>query len=145
MRSAVSKVNKPPKLIEPLVPVDLVVDHSVQVDFARVPNALQLNMRIEFTRQSRPVRIPQMGNDRLRRAEDRPSRDRDRAPGQPRVPGPGRARARRRHLSDSLVGTDSHTTMINGLGIVAWGVGGIEAEAAMLGSPRISSLRTWWA
>src|SRR6266850_1657917 len=50
MRSAVDKVKKPPKLIEPLVPVDLVVDHSVQVDFARVPNALQLNMRIEFTR-----------------------------------------------------------------------------------------------
>src|SRR5712664_2750231 len=135
MRSAVSKVNKPPKLIEPLVPVDLVVDHSVQVDFARVPNALQLNMRIEFTRNRARYEFLKWGMTAFDGLKIVP-------PGIGIVHqvnleylAPGVHERSGVLYPDSLVGTDSHTTMINGLGIVAWGVGGIEAEAAMLGQP----------
>src|SRR5438270_2050855 len=135
MRSAVDRVKKPPKLIEPLVPVDLVVDHSVQVDFARVANALQLNMRIEFTRNRARYQFLKWGMQAF--------------DGLKIVP-PGIGIVHQVNLEylakgilerdgmvypDTLVGTDSHTTMINGLGIVGWGVGGIEAEAAMLGQP----------
>jgi aconitate hydratase len=135
MRSAVGKVNKPPKLIEPLVPVDLVVDHSVQVDFARVPNALQLNMRIEFTRNRARYEFLKWGMSAFDGLKIVP-------PGIGIVHqvnleylAPGVHERNGVYYPDSLVGTDSHTTMINGLGIVAWGVGGIEAEAAMLGQP----------
>jgi aconitate hydratase len=135
MRSAVSRVNKAPKLIEPLVPVDLVVDHSVQVDFARVPNALQLNMRIEFTRNRARYEFLKWGMTAFDGLKIVP-------PGIGIVHqvnleylAPGVHERGGVHYPDSLVGTDSHTTMINGLGIVAWGVGGIEAEAAMLGQP----------
>src|SRR5205085_1700685 len=135
MRNAVSRAGKPASLIEPLVPVDLVIDHSVQVDFARVANALQLNMGIEFTRNRARYEFRKWG---LRAVE-----------GVKLVP-PGIGIVHQVTLEylakgvieqdgwafpDTLVGTDSHTTMINGLGIVAWGVGGIEAEAAMLGQP----------
>src|SRR6266853_6461587 len=135
MRSAVSKVNKPPKLIEPLVPVDLVVDHSVQVDFARVPNALQLNMRIEFTRNRARYEFLKWGMTAFDGLKIVP-------PGIGIVHqvnleylAPGVHERGGVYYPDSLVGTDSHTTMINGLGVVAYGVGGIEAEAAMLGQP----------
>src|SRR6266853_380393 len=135
MRSAVGKLNKPPKLIEPLVPVDLVVDHSVQVDFARVPNALQLNMRIEFTRNRARYEFLKWGMSAFDGLKIVP-------PGIGIVHqvnleylAPGVHERGGVYYPDSLVGTDSHTTMINGLGIVAWGVGGIEAEAAMLGQP----------
>src|SRR5438094_369836 len=135
MRNAVSKAGKSPSLIEPLVPVDLVIDHSVQVDFARVANALQLNMGIEFTRNRARYEFLKWGMQAF--------------DGLKIVP-PGIGIVHQVNLEylakgileqdgmvypDTLVGTDSHTTMINGLGILAWGVGGIEAEAAMLGQP----------
>src|SRR3989475_596915 len=135
MRSAVGKSSKPPKLIEPLVPVDLVVDHSVQVDFARVPNALQLNMRIEFTRNRARYEFLKWGMSAFDGLKIVP-------PGIGIVHqvnleylAPGVHERGGVYYPDSLVGTDSHTTMVNGLGIVGWGVGGIEAEAAMLGQP----------
>src|SRR5438552_7433665 len=135
MRSAVARLDKDPDMIEPLVPVDLVIDHSVQVYFAEVPNALQLNMEMEFKRNQARYQFLKWGM----RAFD----------GFKVVP-PGIGIVHQVNLEylakgvlekdgiyypDTLVGTDSHTTMINGLGIVGWGVGGIEAEAGMLGQP----------
>ena len=135
MRTAVQRAGKAPKLIEPLVPVDLVIDHSVQVDFARVPNALQLNMGIEFTRNRARYEFLKWGMAAFDGLKIVP-------PGMGIVHqvnleflAPGVHEKNGVVYPDSLVGTDSHTTMINGLGIVAWGVGGIEAEAAMLGQP----------
>src|SRR5438132_1281300 len=135
MRTAVERAKKPPKLIEPLVPVDLVIDHSVQVDFARVANAIQLNMGIEFTRNRARYEFLKWGMAAFDGLKIVP-------PGMGIVHqvnleylAPGVHSKDGVYYPDSLVGTDSHTTMINGLGIVAWGVGGIEAEAAMLGQP----------
>src|SRR5438477_713144 len=135
MRTAVERAKKPPKLIEPLVPVDLVIDHSVQVDFARVANAIQLNMGIEFTRNRARYEFLKWGMAAFDGLKIVP-------PGMGIVHqvnleylAPGVHARDGVYFPDSLVGTDSHTTMINGLGIVAWGVGGIEAEAAMLGQP----------
>src|SRR5438105_9332659 len=135
MRTAVQRAQEAPKLIEPLVPVDLVIDHSVQVDFARVPNALQLNMGIEFTRNRARYEFLKWGMAAFDVLKIVP-------PGMGIVHqvnleylAPGVHVKDGVYFPDSLVGTDSHTTMINGLGIVAWGVGGIEAEAAMLGQP----------
>jgi aconitate hydratase len=135
MRAAAARLNADPKIIEPLVPVDLVVDHSVQVDFSSVPNALQLNMDMEFKRNGARYQFLKWGTT----AFDNFS-----------VVPPGIGIVHQVNLEylakgvlqkdgvyypDTLVGTDSHTTMINGLGIVGWGVGGIEAEAGMLGQP----------
>src|SRR3954465_8544781 len=135
MRTAVETAGKKPKLIEPLVPVDLVIDHSVQVDFARVPNALQLNMGTEFSRNRARYEFLKWGMSAFNGLKIVP-------PGLGIVHqvnleflAPGVHERQGVYYPDSLVGTDSHTTMINGLGIVAWGVGGIEAEAAMLGQP----------
>jgi aconitate hydratase len=135
MRAAVERAGKAAKLIEPLVPVDLVIDHSVQVDFARVPNALQLNMGIEFKRNHSRYEFLKWGMTAFNGLKIVP-------PGMGIVHqvnleflAPGVHEKDGVVFPDSLVGTDSHTTMINGLGIVAWGVGGIEAEAAMLGQP----------
>ncbi|MCA1829841.1 MAG: aconitate hydratase AcnA, partial [Myxococcales bacterium] len=135
MRTAVQRAQKSPKLIEPLVPVDLVIDHSVQVDFARVANAIQLNMGIEFTRNRARYEFLKWGMAAFDGLKIVP-------PGMGIVHqvnleylAPGVHARDGVYFPDSLVGTDSHTTMINGLGIVAWGVGGIEAEAAMLGQP----------
>jgi aconitate hydratase len=135
MRSAVKRAGKDPKLVEPEVPVDLVIDHSVQVDFTRVANALQLNMGIEFKRNRPRYEFLKWGMQAYDGLQIVP-------------PGIGIVhQVNLEHLAkgileddgmvypDTLVGTDSHTTMINGLGIVGWGVGGIEAEAAMLGQP----------
>jgi aconitate hydratase len=135
MRSAAARLNKEPKTIEPLVPVDLVIDHSVQVDFAERADALQLNMEIEFRRNRQRYQFLKWGEQAFNGF---------------RVVPPGIGIVHQVNLEylargvlekdgvwypDTLVGTDSHTTMINGLGIVAWGVGGIEAEAGMLGQP----------
>jgi aconitate hydratase len=135
MRSAVARLNKDAKLIEPLVPVALVVDHSVQVDAWSVPDALRRNMEIEFDRNRPRYEFLKWGMQAFDGF---------------RVVPPGIGIVHQVNLEylaqgvvekdgvfypDSLVGTDSHTTMINGLGIVAWGVGGIEAEAGMLGQP----------
>src|SRR5438067_11127541 len=135
MRTAVERAKKPPKLIEPLVPVDLVIDHSVQVDFARVANAIQLNMGIEFTRNRARYEFLKWGMAAFDGLKIVP-------PGMGIVHqvnleylAPGVHARDGVYFPDSLVGTDSHTTMINGLGIVGWGVGGIEAEAGMLGQP----------
>ncbi len=135
MRSAVKAAGKAPKLVEPQVPVDLVIDHSVQVDFTRVPNALQLNMGIEFTRNRARYEFLKWGMQAFEGLGITP-------PGigivhQVNLEFLARGVIEKNgvYYPDTLVGTDSHTTMINGLGVVAWGVGGIEAEAAMLGQP----------
>ncbi|MFM8395486.1 MAG: aconitase family protein, partial [Acidobacteriota bacterium] len=135
MRSTVATMGKNPKLIEPLVPVDLVVDHSVQVDVAGTADALQKNMEIEFERNRARYQFMKWGMQAFDTFKVVP-------------PGIGIVhQVNLEYLAkgvldkdgvyypDTLVGTDSHTTMINGLGVVAWGVGGIEAEAGMLGQP----------
>src|SRR5580658_1476892 len=141
MRSAVARMGKNPKIIEPLVPVDLVVDHSVQVDFAGSADALRRNLEIEFQRNRERYQFlkwgmqafdtfkvvpPGIGIVHQVNLEYLAKGVLSRAPG---------ADGKAVHYPDTLVGTDSHTTMINGLGIVGWGVGGIEAEAGMLGQP----------
>ncbi len=135
MRSAVARVGGDPKIIEPLVPVDLVVDHSVQVDFAGSALALKLNMDMEFKRNRERYEFLKWGQQAFKTFGLVP-------------PGIGIVhQVNLEYLAkgvlnsgdvfypDTLVGTDSHTTMINGLGVVGWGVGGIEAEAGMLGQP----------
>src|SRR5690348_12336948 len=143
MRSAVARLGKNPKLIEPLVPVDLVVDHSVQVDFSGSAEALAGNLEMEFRRNRERYQFLKWGMQAFDTFKVVP-------PGigivhqvnlEYLAKGVLSAPARHNHVEgtlyypDTLVGTDSHTTMINGLGIVGWGVGGIEAEAGMLGQP----------
>lgn len=135
MRSAVQRMGKDVGVIEPLVPVDLVIDHSVQVDYAGSESAYQRNMAMEFRRNEQRYRFLKWGTQAFNGFSVIP-------------PGIGIVhQVNLEYLAkgvferdgvyfpDSLVGTDSHTTMINGLGIVGWGVGGIEAEAGMLGQP----------
>ncbi len=136
MRSLAVRLGKDPKRIEPLVPVDLVVDHSVTIDHYGKKNSLDLNMKIEFQRNRERYEFMKWGMQAFDTFRVVP-------------PGFGIVHqvnleylARGVHQNadamvypDTLVGTDSHTTMINGIGVVAWGVGGIEAEAAMLGQP----------
>ncbi|MYN25494.1 aconitate hydratase AcnA [Duganella levis] len=136
MRNVAYKMGKNAKKIEPLVPVDLVVDHSVTIDHFREPQALDLNMKLEFSRNNERYQFMKWGMQAFDTFGVVP-------------PGFGIVHqvnleylARGVHKDnngvyypDSLVGTDSHTTMINGIGVVGWGVGGIEAEAGMLGQP----------
>jgi aconitate hydratase len=139
MRSAVARLGRDAKMIEPLVPVDLVVDHSVQVDFYGSAVALRLNMDLEFKRNRERYELLKWGQQAYKTFGVVP-------------PGIGivhqvnleylakgvlsaEIEGGRLYYPDTLVGTDSHTTMINGLGVVGWGVGGIEAEAGMLGQP----------
>ena len=135
MRSAVQRMGRDPKMIEPLVPVDLVIDHSVQVDFWSSPEALRLNMETEFRRNRSRYQFLKWGMQAFESFNVVP-------PGigivhQVNLEYLARGVMEKEgvYYPDTLVGTDSHTTMINGLGIVGWGVGGIEAEAAMLGQP----------
>ncbi len=135
MRSAVAKLGKNPKIIEPLVPVDLVVDHSVQVDFSGSADALKKNLDLEFTRNRERYQFLKWGMQAFETFKVVP-------PGIGIVHqvnleylAKGVLNQGEVYYPDTLVGTDSHTTMINGLGIVGWGVGGIEAEAGMLGQP----------
>src|SRR5437588_2634134 len=141
MRSAVQNLGGDPKIIEPLVPVDLVVDHSVQVDFAGSAEALRLNMEMEFKRNRERYQFLKWGQQAFKTFGLVP-------PGIGIVHQVNLEYLAKGVLSsqlsttnsqlffpDTLVGTDSHTTMINGLGVVGWGVGGIEAEAGMLGQP----------
>jgi len=141
MRSAVKKLGGDPKIIEPLVPVDLVVDHSVQVDFFGSARALQLNLEMEFKRNRERYQFLKWGQQAFKTFQLIP-------PGIGIVHQVNLEYLAKGVLSsqpstlnsqlfypDTLVGTDSHTTMINGLGVVGWGVGGIEAEAGMLGQP----------
>ena len=135
MRDEAARRGKSPKSIEPLVPVDLVVDHSVQVDHYGSPDALRLNMEIEFDRNRERYAFLKWGMGAFQTFKVVP-------------PGVGIVhQVNLEHLAravmddggecypDTVVGTDSHTTMINGIGVLGWGVGGIEAEAAMLGQP----------
>jgi aconitate hydratase len=139
MRTAVAKLKKDPKIVEPLVPVDLVVDHSVQVDFFGSADALRLNLEIEFKRNRERYQFLKWGQQAFKTFGVVP-------PGIGIVHQVNLEYLAKGVLSaetskgtvyypDTLVGTDSHTTMINGLGVVGWGVGGIEAEAGMLGQP----------
>jgi aconitate hydratase len=141
MRSAVKELGGDPKIIEPLVPVDLVVDHSVQVDFAGSAQALQLNMEMEFKRNRERYQFLKWGQQAFKTFGLVP-------PGigivhqvnleylaKGVLSSPLSTDNSQLFYPDTLVGTDSHTTMINGLGVVGWGVGGIEAEAGMLGQP----------
>ena len=135
MRSAVAKLGKNPKIIEPLVPVDLVVDHSVQVDAAGSADSFAQNLEIEFARNRERYQFLKWGMQAFDTFKVVP-------PGIGIVHqvnleylAKGVLSAGGVYYPDTLVGTDSHTTMINGLGIVGWGVGGIEAEAGMLGQP----------
>ncbi len=155
MRSAVSGLGGNPKIIEPLVPVDLVVDHSVQVDFFGSAEALRMNLDMEFTRNRERYEFLKWGQQAFetfgvvppgigivhqvnleylaKGVLSCPATTNDHA-----LAASGAAKggnASTVYYPDTLVGTDSHTTMINGLGVVGWGVGGIEAEAGMLGQP----------
>jgi aconitate hydratase len=135
MRSAVARLRKNTGVIEPLVPVDLVIDHSVQVDFSSTKDAFEKNIKMEFKRNNSRYQFLKWGTQAFDGFGVIP-------------PGIGICHQvnleylaksvwekHETYFPDTLVGTDSHTTMINGLGIVGWGVGGIEAEAAMLGQP----------
>ncbi|MFA7342970.1 MAG: aconitate hydratase AcnA [Terrimicrobiaceae bacterium] len=143
MRSAVKSLGGDPAIIEPLVPVDLVVDHSVQVDFYGSPDALRLNLEMEFKRNRERYQFLKWGQQAFKTfgvvppgigivhqvnleylAKGVLSQEFENSNPKSRI-----------YYPDTLVGTDSHTTMINGLGVVGWGVGGIEAEAGMLGQP----------
>src|SRR5437762_7574173 len=134
-----SRLSGDPTRVNPLQPVELVIDHSVQVDYYGQANAFQLNAELEFSRNKERYSFLRWGQNAFRNFRVVPpdtgivhqvnleylarvvvSSD-----------GPGGTTA----FPDTLVGTDSHTTMVNGLGVVGWGVGGIEAEAAMLGQP----------
>ncbi len=139
MRSAVARLGGDPKVVNPLVPVDLVIDHSVQVDFFATPDAAQRNTEVEYQRNKERYEFLKWGQGAFDNFRVVP-------------PSTGIIhQVNLEHLSDcvpareiddelqafadTLVGTDSHTVMINGLGVLGWGVGGIEAEAAMLGQP----------
>ncbi len=139
LRAAVVRMNGDPKRIQPLIPVDLVIDHSVQVDSFRSPELIQINTKMDFQRNQERYEFLKWGQQAFENF---------------RVVPPATGIVHQVNLEflasgiltqdidgstvvfpDSLVGTDLHTTMINGLGVVGWGVGGIEAEAVMLGQP----------
>ncbi|HQV69221.1 MAG TPA: aconitate hydratase AcnA [Thermoflexales bacterium] len=135
MRAALAKKGADPKKVNPQVPVDMVIDHSVQVDFFGSPDAFQKNLDIEFERNNERYKFAKWGQNAFQNFGVVP-------------PGTGIVhQVNLEYLArvtmvkdgvafpDTLVGTDSHTTMINGLGVVGWGVGGIEAEAVMVGQP----------
>lgn len=135
MRDAMNKLGGDSNKINPLVPVDLVIDHSVQVDVARTENAVQANMELEFQRNNERFGFLKWGSTAFHNMLVVP-------PGsgivhQVNLEYLGRVVFNTNGLlyPDSVVGTDSHTTMIDGLGVAGWGVGGIEAEATMLGQP----------
>ena len=135
MRSALARLGADPAKVNPLVPVDMVIDHSVQVDFYGTKDAYEKNLAAEFGRNNERYQFAKWGQQALKNF---------------RVVPPGTGIVHQVNLEylaqvtmlkdgvaypDTLVGTDSHTTMINGLGVVGWGVGGIEAEAVMVGQP----------
>ena len=145
MRNVAEQMGKDPKTIEPLVPVDLVVDHSVMVDHYGTRDALDLNMKLEFSRNRERYEFMKWGMQAFDTFRVVPpgfgivhqvnleylARGVHKGKSLPTEDG-GKTRL---YYPDTLVGTDSHTTMINGIGVVGWGVGGIEAEAGMLGQP----------
>ncbi len=137
MRDAVAKLGKDPKVINPLIPVDLVIDHSVQVDYFGISNALRLNMELEFERNRERYVFLKWAQSAFSNFKVVP---------------PGKGIIHQVNIEylakvvfvnqenasaypDTVLGTDSHTTMVSGIGVLGWGVGGIEAEAVMLGQP----------
>src|SRR3954471_23064811 len=139
MRDGITRLGGDPQKVNPLIPVDLVIDHSVMVDVSASPDALQKNVDIEFERNGERYKFLRWGQEAFSNF---------------RVVPPGTGICHQVNLEylgqcvwtsdnkgttyaypDTLYGTDSHTTMVNGVGILGWGVGGIEAEAAMLGQP----------
>jgi aconitate hydratase len=141
MRSALARLGGDPKKINPIVPVDLVIDHSVQVDFFASPEALRRNAEIEFSRNRERYEFLRWGMEAFENFSVVPP-----ATGivhqvnleyLSKVVTTQISNGERIAFPDTLVGTDSHTTMVNGLGVLGWGVGGIEAEAAILGQPLV--------
>ncbi|CAD6223667.1 unnamed protein product [Miscanthus lutarioriparius] len=135
MRDAMARLGDDPGKIDPLIPVDLIIDHSVQADVVRSENALQANMQREFDRNKEPFAFLRWGSMAFNNMLIVP---------------PGSGIVHQVNLEylgrvvfntdgilylDSVLGTDSHTTMIDGMGVAGWGVGGIEAEATLLGQP----------
>ena len=135
MRTAVAGLGRDPKMIEPLVPVDLVVDHSVQVDYAGSAEAFELNLEMEFKRNRERYQFLKWGQQAFKTFGVVPPSIGIIHQVNLEYLAKGVLHQGDLYYPDTLVGTDSHTTMINGLGIVGWGVGGIEAEAGMLGQP----------
>ncbi len=153
LRSALARLGRAPEVINPSVPVDLVIDHSVQVDFACQADACQCNMQLEMDRnveryallrwaqgEFSNLRVVPPGAGivhqvNLEYLADVVRRDAGAVRGDAGATGLGTEARQPWTYPDTVVGTDSHTTMINGLGVLGWGVGGIEAEAVMLGQP----------
>jgi aconitate hydratase len=139
MRDAMKKLGGDPALINPLQPAELVIDHSVQVDEFGKPTALALNAELEFLRNKERYAFLRWGQTAFRNMAIVPPDTgivhQVNLEYLARVVFVNEANGKRTAYPDTLVGTDSHTTMINGLGVLGWGVGGIEAEAAMLGQP----------
>jgi aconitate hydratase len=139
MREAVKRLGGDTAKVNPLSPVDLVIDHSVTVDRFGDDEAFEDNVRLEMERNHERYAFLALGTAGLQPLQRGAAGHRYLPPGQPGIPRSGRLerRGEREWMAwpDTLVGTDSHTTMINGLGVLGWGVGGIEAEAAMLGQP----------
>src|SRR5579863_1352274 len=139
IRDAMKQLGGDPKLINPLQPVELVIDHSVQVDQFGTTNALQFNAELEFIRNNERYGFLRWGQTAFRNLAIVPPDTgivhQVNLEFLARVVFVHDANGKKIAYPDTLVGTDSHTTMINGLGVLGWGVGGIEAEAAMLGQP----------
>jgi aconitate hydratase len=145
MRDAMKHLGGDPTLINPLQPVELVIDHSVQVDEFGTPNAFEVNSLLEFQRNKERYSFLRWGQTGFRNLAIVPPDTGivhqvnleylARVVFVHESASAGDRSARRSAYPDTLVGTDSHTTMVNGLGVLGWGVGGIEAEAAMLGQP----------
>jgi aconitate hydratase len=135
MRSEVERLNRDATLIEPLVPVDLVIDHSVQVDFSSTADAFRKNMEMEFKRNNSRYQFLKWGMQAFEGFQVVPPDIGIVHQVNLEYLAKGVLENNGVYYPDTLVGTDSHTTMINGLGVVGWGVGGIEAEAGMLGQP----------
>jgi aconitate hydratase len=139
MREAIRKLGGDPQKVNPLAPAELVIDHSVQVDHYGAADSLALNTKIEFERNGERYSFLRWGQTAFRNFKVVPPNTgivhQVNLEYLGRVVFANRDGARPQAYPDTLVGTDSHTTMINGLGVLGWGVGGIEAEAAMLGQP----------
>ena len=139
LRHAADRRGVDPTRVNPVVPVDLVIDHSVQVDSFGSPRSLGINLDREVRTQRRTLPLPPLGQGRLRERPDRPPREwichqvnLEHLSSVVEVRGSDGSRVA---FPDTLIGTDSHTTMVNGVSVLSWGVGGIEAEAVMLGEP----------
>ena len=140
MREAMADLGGDPQKINPLAPAEMVIDHSVIADIFGTPESFERNVEIEYERNGERYQFLRWGQGAFRRLQGRPPGHRHRPPGQHRAPGPRGLPAAGGRPTSSPTPTPAwaptrHTTMVNGLGVLGWGVGGIEAEAAMLGQP----------